>query len=145
MKAIKLMLPVSVLAIAMLTAIGMSQDSWDLGSSGDWLSTGPVYHSGPFYIPNSDLPIGTQRFINNYPGYEPFGYPNYYQPYNPVVLGGIGNYTIPSYYQPGYNNPYYYDPQYQLDLAAANHAYQSYMTNYYNKYYGPYYPYWMWA
>jgi hypothetical protein len=129
MKAIKLMLSVSVLAIAMLTGLGSSQDTWSFGSSGDWLSSGPVYHSGPFYIPNSDLPIGTQRFLNNYPGYS--GYPNY-MPATP-------------YYYPGYNNPYFYDPQYQLDLAAANHAYQKYLSNYYNRYYGSYYPYWMWT
>ncbi len=144
MKAIKLMLSVSVLALAMLTAIGASQDSWNLGSSEDWLSTGPVYHNGPFYYPNSDLPIGTQRFLNNYPGYIPLSYPNYYQTYNPVVLGGIGTYIPPSNYPAytGYNNPYFYDPQYQLDLAIAYHAYQKFLANYYNKYYWDY-PYWI--
>jgi hypothetical protein len=123
MNEIKLMLSVSVLALAMLTALGASQDSWNLGSSDDWLSTGPMYHSGPFFYPSSDLPIGTQRFLNNYPGYS--GYSNYYQTYNPVVLGGTGTYTTPSYYQPGYYSPYYYDPQYQLDLASASHANQN--------------------
>jgi hypothetical protein len=55
MKDIKLMLTVFVLGLVMLTAIGVSQDSWNLGSSDDWLSTGPVYHIGPYYYPNSDL------------------------------------------------------------------------------------------
>lgn len=143
MKAIKLMLFVSVLALVTLTAISTSQDSWDLGSSGDWLSTGPVYYNGPFYYPNSDLAIGNQRFLNNYPGYVPFRYPNTYPNYNPVVLGGIGNYTTPSYYQPGYYSPYYYDPQYQLDLASAIHANQKFLNNYYSRYYAAYYyPYW---
>jgi hypothetical protein len=147
MKEIKLMLSVSVLGLALLTSIGAGQDSWNLGSPEDWLSVGPVYHNGPFYYPNSDLPIGTQRFLNNYPGYP--GYSNYYQTYNPVVLGGTGTYTPPSnympastYYYPGYNNPYFYDPQYQLDLAIANHANQKFLANYYNSYYGSY-PYWM--
>jgi hypothetical protein len=145
MSVIKFKLSVFVLALAMLTAIGASQDSWNLGSSDDWLSTGPVYHSGPFYYPNSDLPIGTQRFLNNYPGYIPPSYSNNYQTYNPRT----GTYTLPSnympsstYYYPGYNNPYFYDPQYQLDLAIANHANQKFLANYYNSYYWNY-PYWM--
>jgi hypothetical protein len=144
MNSIKLMLSVFVLTLAMLTAIGTSQDSWNLGSSDDWLSTGPVYHNGPFYYPNSDLSIGTQRFLNNYPGYIPPSYSNNYQTYNPVILDGIGTYNPPSNYPVGYNNPYFYDPQYQLDLAIANHAYQKSLANYYNKYYGTY-PYWIGA
>ena len=50
MEEIKLMLSVFMLALAMLTAIGASQDSWNLGLSDDWLSTGPAYHNGPFTI-----------------------------------------------------------------------------------------------
>ena len=92
----------------MLTVIGASQDAWNLGSSDDWLSTGPVYYNGPFYYPNSDLPIGTQQFLNTYPSYMPFGYPNYYQTYNPTALNGAGTYTLPSNYLQGYNNPHSY-------------------------------------
>ena len=51
MREIESMLSVFLLANVMLTAIGASQDSWNLGSSDDWLSTGPVYHNGPFYYP----------------------------------------------------------------------------------------------
>ena len=138
MKEIKLMLSTLALATVMLTAIGTSQDSWNLGSSDDWLSTGPVYHNGPFYYPNSDLSIGTQQFLNTYPSYMPFGYPNYYQTYNPTVLNGVGTYTLPSNYLQGYNNPYSYDPQAQLDLAISNHDYQKSLTNYYNRYYRTY-------
>jgi hypothetical protein len=101
MKNIKLMLSVFVLALVMLTAMGTSQDSWNLGSSDDWLSTGPVYHFGPFYYPNSDLPIGTQQFLNTYPSYMPLGYPNYYPTYYPIVLNGVGTYTPPSNYLQG--------------------------------------------
>jgi hypothetical protein len=138
MKEIKLMLPTLALALVMLTAIGASQDFWNLGSSADWLSTGPVYHSGPFYYPNSDLPIGTQQFLNTYPIYMPFSYPNYYQTYNPTGLNGRGTYIPPSNYLQGYNNPYFYDPQGQLDLAIANHNYQKSLTNYYNRYHRTY-------
>jgi hypothetical protein len=140
MKKIKLMLSVSVLALSMLTALGASQDSWNLGSSDDWLSTGPVYHNGPFYYPNSDLPIGTQGFLDAYPGYP--GYSNYYQTYNPVVLNRTNTYTSLGNFPIGYNNPYFYDPQYQLDLASASHANQKFLTDYYNSHYGTY-PYWM--
>ena len=142
MKGIKLMLPVFALALVMLTSIGASQDSWNLGSSEDWLSTGPIYHIGPFYYPTSDLSLGAQRFLNTYPIYIPLGYPNYYQTYNRMYLNGTGTYIPPSNYLPGYNNPYFYDPQAALDLAIANHAYQKSLNNYYSRYYRTY-PYWM--
>ena len=129
MKEINLMLTLFVLASATLTAIGAGQDSWNLSSSDDWLSVGPVNHVGPYYFPNSDLPVGTQRFLNTYPSYMPLGYPNYYQTYNPVVLGRIGTSTP----LPGYS-PYFYDPQAGLDRAVANHAFQKYLNNYYSKY-----------
>ena len=134
MKEIKLILSGFVPALVMITVIGTSQDSWNLGTSDDWLSTGPVEHFGPFYLPNSDLPIGTQQLLNTYPSYMPYGYPNY----NPLVLNGAGTYTPPSNYLQGYNNPYFYDPQGQLDLASANHAYQKSLTNYYNRYHWTY-------
>ena len=132
------MLSVFVLALVMLSTIGTSQDSWNLGSSDDWLSTGPVYHFGPFYYPNSDLPIGTQHFLNTYPSYTQLGYPNYYPAYYPIVLNRAGTYTTPGNYLWGYNNPYFYDPQGELDHAIANHAYQKSLTNYYNRYYRTY-------
>lgn len=109
MKEIKILLTLVVLASSTLTAMGLEENTWDLGSSNDWLSVGPVYHFGPYYIPNSDLPLGTQRFLNTYPGH--------YQ-----TLGGLGY------------NPYLYDPQAELEMAAANHAFQKYLNNYYSKY-----------
>ena len=138
MKEIKLKWSLFGLALVMLTAIGTSQEPWNLGSSDDWLSTGPVYHTGPFYYPNSDLPIGTQQFLNAYHSYIPLGYSNYYQTYNPMFLNITGPYTLSNNYLPGYNNPYFYDPQGELDLASANHAYQKTLNNYYNRYYGTY-------
>jgi hypothetical protein len=138
MKEIKLTLSVFALALVMLTAIGASEDSWNLGSSDDWLSTGPVNHFGPFYLPNSDLSIGTQQFLNTYPGYLPLGYPNYYPIYYPAVPNVTGTYTPTSNYLPGYSNPYFYDPQAELDLAIANHDYQRSLTNYYNRYHRTY-------
>lgn len=120
MKDINLMLTIFAVASAMLTATGAGQDSWDLGSSDDWMSVGPVTHVGPYYIHNSDLSIGTQRFLNTYP--------NYYRTYNPAALR-IGNYTPLLGY-----NPYFYDPQAALDSAVANHAFQKYLNNYYSRY-----------
>lgn len=143
MKEIKLMLPVFALALVTLSSMGVSQESWNLGSSDDWLGT-QVYHNGPFIYPNSDLSIGTQQYLNTYLYFMPFGYPNYYQnpnyyqAYNQMLLNGTGTYTTPSNYLQGYNNPYSYDPQGALDLAIANHAYQKSLTNYFNKYYGTY-------
>ena len=139
MKDIKLMLSTFALATVMLTAIGSSQDPWNLGSSDDWLSSGPLYHNGPFYYPNSDLPLGTQQFLNTYSMYVPLDYSNYYQTYTPAFLKGAGIYTLPSNYLQGYNNPYYaYDPQAALDYSVANHQYQKYLNNYYNRYYWNY-------
>lgn len=139
MKEIKFMLSIFVLASAMVTALGTDEDTWDLGSSDDWLST-PVKHIGPYYFPNSDLPTGTQRFLNTYPSYMPLGYSNYYQTYNPMVLSRIGAYTKTSNYLLGYSNPYFYNPQAGLDRAVANHAFQKYLDNYYSRYgyYGSY-------
>ena len=126
MKEINLMLTLFVLASATLMAIGAGQASWNLSSPDDWLSVGPVNHIGPYYIPNSDLPEGTQRFLNTYPSYMPLGY---YQTYNPVVLGRIGTSTPLLGY-----NPYFFNPQAGLDQAVANHAFQKYLNNYYSKY-----------
>ncbi len=146
MKDIRLMLTVLVFGLGVLTVLGASQDEnalWDLGSPDDFLSSGPVYHSGPYFYPNSDLSLGMQRFLNNYPSYMPLGYSNYY-PYNPaykpVVLGRY-NYTPAYNYMQGYYfNPYayYYDPQAALDYAVALHANQKYLNNYYNNYFWNY-------
>ncbi len=50
MRVGKLELSAFVLAIAMLTSLSASQETWNLGSSEDWLSTGAVYQSGHFII-----------------------------------------------------------------------------------------------
>ena len=138
MKNIKLLLTALLLGLGALTVLGASEDSnlWDLGSSNDWLSYGPVYHTGPFFYPNSDLDLGTQRFLNTDPSYIPVGYTNYYATNKPVVLG---NYTSAINYLQGYNYPYYaQDPQAALDYSVANHQYQKYLDNYYNRYYWNY-------
>ena len=149
MKDIKLLLTVLVFGFGALTMLGASQDEnalWDLGSADDFLSSGPVYHSGPVFYPNSDLSTGTQRFLNTYPTNMPLGYSNYpnynptYNPaYKPVVLGNY-NYTSAINYMQGYYNPYayFYDPQAALDYAIANHANEKYLNNYYNMYYWNY-------
>lgn len=136
MKDIKLLLTVLVLGLGTLAMLGASQDLWDLGAPNDWLSVGPVNHTGPFFYPNSDISLGTQRFLNTYPSYMSVGYSNYYPTRKPVALG---NYTPAINYLQAYNNPYpVYDPQSALDYAVANHAYQKYLTNYYNRYYWNY-------
>ena len=148
------MLTVLVFGLGVLTVLGASQDEnalWDLGSADDFLSSGPVYHSGPYFYPNSDLSLGTQRFLDNYPSNMPLGYsnnptynPNYNLAYNPAykpVALGMYNSTSAFNYMQGYRyNPYayYYDPQAALDYAIANHANQKYLNNYYNTYYWNY-------
>jgi hypothetical protein len=129
MKNIKLLLAALLLGLGAFTMLGASVESnlWDLGTSNDWLSTGPVYHTGPFFYPNSDLNLGTQRFLNTYPSYIPVSYSN-----KPVALG---NYTQATNYLQAY---YANDPQAELDYAAANHQYQKYLNNYYNRYYWNY-------
>ena len=138
MRVVNLKLPVFVLAITILASLGASQDSWNLGSSEDWLSAGPAYHIGSFYYPYT------------YPAYMPIGYyqpyaPGYYNPYfyNPQYELDLAAATH-SYqkslanFTGKYRYPYLYDPQFELDLAAATHAYQKSLTNYYNKYYWNY-------
>ena len=71
------------LLLSLLTGFAFGQESWNLGSSEDWLSIGPVNHIGPYYYPDSDLPIGIQRFLINYPSYPPIYYPSYYPTYYP--------------------------------------------------------------
>jgi hypothetical protein len=140
MKEIKFMLTVFVLTSAVLTAVSTSDYSWDLGSSKDWLSVGPVTHIGPYYFPNSDLPMGIQRFLNTHPIYMPLGYSNSYLTYNPMVPDKIGAHKQLGNQLLGYNDPYFYDPQAGLDRAIANHAFEKYLNNYYSKYgyYGSY-------
>jgi hypothetical protein len=89
------------LLLSLLTGFAFGQESWNLGSSEDWLSIGPVYHIGPYYYPNSDLSIGLQRFLGNYPSYPQIYYPSYYPTYR-------------AYYSPTYF-PYYYPYNYYFD------------------------------
>jgi len=86
-----------IILFSLLIGAASSQGSWNLGSSEDWLSVGPIKHVGPYYIPNSDLPAGTQKFLNTYPVYTPYYYWYYYPVYSP-------------YYQSVYwtRYPYYY-------------------------------------
>ncbi len=96
----------SILLFGLLAGAASGQESWNLGSSEDWLSVGPVKHVGPYYIPNSDLPEGTQKFLNTYPGYTPFYYWYYYPVYSPSYYP-INYWASYPYYYPYYYNPYY--------------------------------------
>jgi hypothetical protein len=70
----------SLLLFGLLMGSASSQ-LWDLGSPDDWLSVGPIYHTGPYYspfstpisgqyvyptytYPNASLPSGVQRFFS---------------------------------------------------------------------------------
>ena len=86
----KLELSAFVIAITMLISLSASQDTWNLGSSEDWLSAGPIYHMGTSYYPINGLPLASQQFLITYPAYMPLGSPNYYQPNYPVYLNTTG-------------------------------------------------------
>ena len=64
---------------------------WDLGTSEDWLSAGPIYHTGPYYYPSYYTPV-------YYYYYYPYYYPSYYAINYPTYSSTYGM----------YNNPYYY-------------------------------------
>jgi hypothetical protein len=86
----------SLFLFSLLIGPAYSQASWDLGSSQDWLSAGPIYHTGPYYQYYSYYPSYTPTYYWNY-------YPHYYPSYYPVYN---------TYYYP-YNFPYYYPRHYK--------------------------------
>jgi hypothetical protein len=84
----------ALLLFGLLIAPVYSQASWDLGSSQDWLSVGPIYHTAPYFA--------------YYPGYyTPTYYWNYYPYYNPFYNPVYYTYKYP------YNFPYYYPHYYR--------------------------------
>ncbi len=82
----------SLLLFGLLIGSASSQESWDLGSSQDWLSSGPIYHTGPYYYPGYYMPI---YYIEYYPNY----YPSYYPVYYPIY-----DVYYPPYYPRHYKN-----------------------------------------
>jgi hypothetical protein len=89
-----------ILALLLSLLTGLAIGQWGLGGPGDWLSVGPIYHTGPYYYPNSDLPYGLQRFLADYPSYPSIYYPRYYPSYYPRYSP-----FYPAYDQ--YYNPYF--------------------------------------
>ncbi len=86
-----------LLLFGLLAGTASSQDSWNLGSSQDWLSVGPIYHTGPYYY-NYYYPSYYDYAPVYYLDYYPTYYPTYYSTYYPVYN---------TYYYPYY--PYYYN------------------------------------
>jgi hypothetical protein len=71
--------------IGLLMGVSTGEDLWDLGSSQDWLSAGPVYaHSAYRYNPYYGQPSGFADFYSlDYalPYYSPYYYMPYYAAY----------------------------------------------------------------
>jgi hypothetical protein len=88
------------LLLSLLTGLAIAQ--WSLGGPGDWLSVGPIYHTGPYYYPHSDLPIGLQRFLADYPSYPSIYYPRYPPIYPPTYYSRYPTYFPYRYYFDSY-------------------------------------------
>jgi hypothetical protein len=95
----------------LLIGFASCQESLNLGSSQDWLSTGSMRHIGPYYYHNSDLPIGIQRFLIDYPSYPPIYYPSNYPTYS--IYYHLTRYP---YY---YRNCYYNSDYFPLETFGA--------------------------
>ncbi len=90
----------SILLFGLLAGSASSQ-LWDLGSSQDWLSVGPIYHTGPYYAPFSKLPSGIYYpYGNQSPGFQKFfslDYSQFYRiPAGPIPITRI---TAPQAYE----------------------------------------------
>lgn len=79
----------SLILFGILIGSASSQESWDLGSSQDWLSVGPIYHTGPYYYPDYYIPVY---------------YPSYYPIYHPVYYPLYDTYNYPHYYPRHHKN-----------------------------------------
>lgn len=88
----------SLILFGLLAGSASSQDSWDLGSSQDWLSVGPIYHTGPYYYPDYYMPV---YYSSYYPIYYPVYYPiysTYYSPdYYPRHHKNFGHFPLGSF------------------------------------------------
>jgi hypothetical protein len=70
----------SVLMLMLLAGASMGQELWDLGSSQDYLSVGPIYSTTPYY----------------------------YYPYTYDQLSGFGKFFVYDYSSPYYFPSYWY-------------------------------------
>jgi len=69
----------TMLMILLLTGSSMGQELWNLGSSQDWLSAGPIYSMAPYYYhpyPYDQLSGFAKLYAYDYA--SPFYFPSYY-------------------------------------------------------------------
>jgi hypothetical protein len=93
------------------------QELWDLGSSQDWLSAGPIYATSPYYV--SPYYTGPYYYYYPYSGI-PSGFTDFYfadYAYRPYYYGPYWDYT--------YSWPYLYDGAHRdlpktIDYARAH-------------------------
>lgn len=109
-----------------------SSQLWDLGSPQDWLSSGPVYVTGPYYSPigthPSSIPFGQYPNANQSYGFQKFFSIDYSQYYRmPIGAAPITHITAPQRYAISGNVPssLYFVGQTQ---AVPYSQYQTYST-----------------
>jgi hypothetical protein len=85
----------SILSLGLLIGCAFGQDLLDLGSPRDWLSIGPIYHTGSYYYPNY-MSYTPNYYTSYYPMYYPIYNTYYYPQYYPIYYS--------SYYPRYYNN-----------------------------------------
>ncbi|MGA9099447.1 MAG: hypothetical protein WB392_11015 [Methanotrichaceae archaeon] len=123
------LLCLSALLLSLLMGSAASQ-LWDLGSPQDWLSSGPVYVTGPYYTPIGILPSSTYTYPNvsqSY-GFQKFFSIDYSQFYRmPIGAAPITHITAPQRYAISGNVPVslYFTGQTQ---AVPYSQYQTYAT-----------------
>lgn len=98
------LLCISALLLGLLMGSASSQ-LWDLGSPQDWLSAGPIYQTGSYYIPVGTLPASQPFSQYTYPnvsqsyGFQKFFSIDYTQYYRMPIGGApITHITAPQRY-----------------------------------------------
>lgn len=99
----------SALLFSLLIGSASSQ-LWDLGSPQDWLSGGPIYQTGPYYIPAgipvSSPPISPYPGSNQSYGFQRFFSIDYSQFYRiPIGVAPATHIAAPQRYAMGSNVP----------------------------------------
>lgn len=97
----------SILLFSLLMGSASCQ-LWDLGSSQDWLSGGPIYYTGPYYTSYSNIPSGQYTYAYPYiytnvsapSGFQKFFSIDYSQFYRmPAGSAPIVHITAPQKYE----------------------------------------------
>ena len=126
------LLCLSALLFAILMGSASSQ-LWDLGSPQDWLSSGPVYVTGPYYTPIGihppSIPSSLYPNINQSIGFQKFFSIDYSQFYRmPIGAAPISHITAPQRYAISGNLPVslYFVGQAQAVPYSQYQTYASY-------------------